>query len=177
MICETIEIGITFHTRWSWVVWITLRPLYSWGKKPAYPSDRRLSVSHFWSGRYVEERSLVQPGIEPKFLGLPSRSAVTSVSDIAALFCSVTPQNYQVIKYTSSVEHGSSWFSYSQKLSSKCLQKLALQSHVNSLNIFTPYKHTHLNTLLSSTRRCTKCFEPLWFSTKFFCLFNISEEL
>jgi hypothetical protein len=87
-ICDTVEIRITFQTRWSWVVWITLRPFYSWRTPPPYPSDRGPNGAHGWSERYVEERSLVQPGIEPRFLGLPSRRAVTSDSDIAAPFLS-----------------------------------------------------------------------------------------
>jgi hypothetical protein len=45
-------------TRWRWVVSFTPRPLYSWGKSPLYPLDRRLGgaqwvkIEIYWDCSY-----------------------------------------------------------------------------------------------------------------------------
>jgi hypothetical protein len=52
-------------TRWRWVVSFTPRPLYTKGKSPLYPLDRRLCGPQRRSGRSGEERnSQPPPGIE-----------------------------------------------------------------------------------------------------------------
>jgi hypothetical protein len=52
-------------TRW-WVVSFTHRPLYSRGKWPKYPLDRRLDGPRSWSGYYGEKKNILPPsGIEP----------------------------------------------------------------------------------------------------------------
>jgi hypothetical protein len=57
---------LDFGTRWRWVVSFTLQPLYSQGKSPWYPSDRRLGGPQSRSGRDGEEKnSQPPPRIEP----------------------------------------------------------------------------------------------------------------
>jgi hypothetical protein len=52
--------------RWGWVVSFTPRPLYSQGKSPLYPLDRRLHGPHSRSRRGSEEKnSQPPPAIEP----------------------------------------------------------------------------------------------------------------
>jgi hypothetical protein len=48
-----LDLGI----RWSWVVSFTPRPLYSQGKSPWYPLDRRLGGSQSRSGRGGDEKN------------------------------------------------------------------------------------------------------------------------
>jgi hypothetical protein len=45
-------------SRWRWVVSFTPRPLYSQGKSPWYPLDRRLGGPQSRSGRGGEEKNL-----------------------------------------------------------------------------------------------------------------------
>jgi hypothetical protein len=53
-------------TRWGWAVNLTPQPLYSEGKCPWYPLDRRLSGPQSRSGRDGEEKNSQPPlGIEP----------------------------------------------------------------------------------------------------------------
>jgi hypothetical protein len=47
-----LELGIS----WRWIVSFTIPPFYPRGKKPWYPSDRRLSGPYSWSGRRGEEK-------------------------------------------------------------------------------------------------------------------------
>jgi hypothetical protein len=56
-------------TRWRWVVSFTSRPLYSQGKSPWYPLDRRLGGLQSRSGRGGEEvNSQPLPGLEPPII-------------------------------------------------------------------------------------------------------------
>jgi hypothetical protein len=48
-------------TRWRWVVNFTLRPLYSQGKSPQYPLDRRLGRPQSRSGHGGEEKNSQPP--------------------------------------------------------------------------------------------------------------------
>jgi hypothetical protein len=51
---------LDFGTRWTWVVIFTLKPLYSRGKRPCYPLDRKLGGPQSRSGRCgIKKRSLV----------------------------------------------------------------------------------------------------------------------
>jgi hypothetical protein len=53
-------------TRWRFVVSLTPRPLYSQGKSPRYPLDRRPGGPHNRTERGGEEKnSQPEPGIEP----------------------------------------------------------------------------------------------------------------
>jgi hypothetical protein len=53
-------------TKWRWVVSFMPRPLYSQGKSPRYPLDRRLGGPQSRSGRGGEDKnSQLPPGIEP----------------------------------------------------------------------------------------------------------------
>jgi len=53
-------------TTWRWVVSFTPRPLYTQGKSPRYPLDRRLGGPQSRSGHGGEEKnSQPPPGIEP----------------------------------------------------------------------------------------------------------------
>jgi hypothetical protein len=49
-------------TIWRWVVSFTPGPLYSWGKGPRYPLDRRLAWRHNRSGRRGEKKILDPTG-------------------------------------------------------------------------------------------------------------------
>jgi hypothetical protein len=52
--------------RWRHVVSLTLLLLYSWGKNPQYPLNRKLGGPQTWSGHFGEEKSLLPLlGIEP----------------------------------------------------------------------------------------------------------------
>jgi hypothetical protein len=53
-----------FGTSRSWVVSFTPRPLYSRGKSPRYPLDRKLGGPQSRSGRRGEEKILALPGHE-----------------------------------------------------------------------------------------------------------------
>jgi hypothetical protein len=56
---------IDLGTRWRWVVSFTPRPLYSQGKNPWYPLDRRLGGPQISSGRSGgKKNSQPQPGLE-----------------------------------------------------------------------------------------------------------------
>jgi hypothetical protein len=66
---------LDFSTRREWVVSITPRPLYSWGKSPRYSLDRRLGGPQSQSGRGGEEKnSHLPPRIEPSNPDHPPRS-------------------------------------------------------------------------------------------------------
>jgi hypothetical protein len=45
-------------TNWRWVVSFTPLPIYTRGKSPLYPLDRRLGGAHSWSRRRGEEKIL-----------------------------------------------------------------------------------------------------------------------
>jgi hypothetical protein len=62
-------------TRSMWVVSFTPRPLYSQGRNPWYPLDRRLGGPQSRSGRGGEEKnSQPPPGLEtPRIMGRPVR--------------------------------------------------------------------------------------------------------
>jgi hypothetical protein len=65
---------ILLGTRLRWVVSFTPLPFYPRCKNPRYPLCRRLGGLQGRSGRYRKERILIpMPGIEPRFLGSPSR--------------------------------------------------------------------------------------------------------
>jgi hypothetical protein len=52
-------------TSWRWVVSFTPRPLYTQGKSPRYPQDRRLGGPQSRSGHGGEENnSQLLPGLE-----------------------------------------------------------------------------------------------------------------
>jgi hypothetical protein len=62
-------------SRWRWVVSFTPRPLYSQGKSPWYPLDRRLGGPYSRSGRGGGEKNSQPPqGIKPWNLDSPARS-------------------------------------------------------------------------------------------------------
>jgi hypothetical protein len=62
-------------TRWRSVISFTPRPLYSQGKNPLYPLDRRLGGPQSRSGRGGEEKnSQPPPGIETWNPDRPARS-------------------------------------------------------------------------------------------------------
>jgi hypothetical protein len=61
--CNTLDLG----TRWRWVPSFMLRPLYTRGMRPGYPSHRRLGESQSLSGRCQEEVKLLPlPRNEPR---------------------------------------------------------------------------------------------------------------
>jgi hypothetical protein len=58
-VCECVYIGPYFldlGTSWKWLVSFTPRPLYTRGKSPRYPLDRRLGEPQNRSGRRREEK-------------------------------------------------------------------------------------------------------------------------
>jgi hypothetical protein len=56
-------------TRWRCVISFTLRPLYTRGKSPCYPLDKRLGGPQSRAGRGGEEKnSQPLPGLEPAII-------------------------------------------------------------------------------------------------------------
>jgi hypothetical protein len=68
-----------FDTRWRWVISFMPLPLYSRGKSPWYPSERRLGGSRMRSGRYEEEEILEPTGTRG------SNSDTSAVQRVASL--------------------------------------------------------------------------------------------
>jgi hypothetical protein len=67
---------LNHSARWRWVVSFTPWPLYSPGKSPRYPLDRRLGGPCSWSGLYGEENNLAPtriwtPAIQPIAIPTP----------------------------------------------------------------------------------------------------------
>jgi hypothetical protein len=63
---DVAPLNLWLGTRWRRVVSFTPRPLYSQGKSPWYPLDRRLGGPQSRSGRGGEEKnSHPPPEIEP----------------------------------------------------------------------------------------------------------------
>jgi hypothetical protein len=60
---------LNLSTRWRWVVSFVHRSLYSQGKSPWYPVDRRMGGAQSRSGRGGEEKnSQALPGLEPQII-------------------------------------------------------------------------------------------------------------
>jgi hypothetical protein len=58
---------INLSVTWRWVVSFTSRPFYARGRKPRFPSDRRLGGPQRRSGRGGElKKILLMPNIEPR---------------------------------------------------------------------------------------------------------------
>jgi hypothetical protein len=53
-----VAVQIHCSTRWRWVVYFTLWPLYPWGRSPWYPMDRRVGGPKNHSGWCREEKIL-----------------------------------------------------------------------------------------------------------------------
>jgi hypothetical protein len=75
MNADTAPRILKLGARWRWVVSFTLRPLFTRGKRPHYPIDRRVGgpQSRCESGG-EEKKSEALPGKEP---GRPARSLLT----------------------------------------------------------------------------------------------------
>jgi hypothetical protein len=72
---------LDLSTRWRWVVSSTPRPLYTQGKNPWYPLDRRPGGHQSRSG-YVGEEKISQPlsGLEPPIIRPVAQSYTTELS-------------------------------------------------------------------------------------------------
>jgi hypothetical protein len=74
---------LVWKYRWRWVVSFTPRPLYSQGKSPWYPLDRRLCGPQSRSGRGgEEENSQPLPGLEPPIIQPVALPYTTELSRI-----------------------------------------------------------------------------------------------
>jgi hypothetical protein len=72
---------LEFGTRWRTVVSFTLWPLYSHGKRPWYPLERRLVGHQNWPGRGDEEKiSQPLPGLEPPIIQPVAQLYTTELS-------------------------------------------------------------------------------------------------
>jgi hypothetical protein len=73
-------------TRWRWVVSFTPQPLYSQGKDPWYPLDRRLGGPQSRSGRCGEKKnSQPPPELEPPIIQPVARRCTTELSRLLSL--------------------------------------------------------------------------------------------
>jgi hypothetical protein len=72
---------IDLGTRWNWGAIFTPRPLYSQGKSPWYPLDRRRGRPQSQSGRGGEENnSQPLPGLEPPIIQPVAQRYTTELS-------------------------------------------------------------------------------------------------
>jgi hypothetical protein len=67
---------LDLYTRWRFVVCFTLWHLYSQGKSPCYPLDRRLGGEH--SGEKRNSQPL--PGLEPPIIQTIGHSYTTAIA-------------------------------------------------------------------------------------------------
>jgi hypothetical protein len=79
-------------TRWRWVVSLTPRPLYSQGKSPWYPLDRRLGDPQSLPGRGGEEKNSQPPICFPIFVWKiiavqRSRQRISPFANLKCLLC------------------------------------------------------------------------------------------
>jgi hypothetical protein len=83
-----VDVGhfLDLGTSWMWVVSFTPRPLYTRGKSPRYPLDRRLAGPQRRSGQLEKEKILHPTGTRNTAPTLSASSYPTSLKCILILF-------------------------------------------------------------------------------------------